>query len=1322
MKKNKKIITTLSISLMSVLFVFAAIISATHSWFTLAASYTPTFKSTSEGAYFAYGDGTAESPYGINRPIHLYNLAWLQYLGYFETDNVEDSYALDNIYFELAADVDMAGWTLPPIGTKAKPFVGNFDGQGYKIKNLTVSNDLNDYNRIPFGITRSDFPSQINIVGLFGVVGKYESNAIATYNSQANQIVNTGITGLTVVSKSTTTLAGLAAGYVNGTISGVAVNSSYIDLRNSGGQAITGLTSNISDYSLIGHAADAKYLAQLQSSRTTHYTPTISNPFYSQGGNEWGASIDMESMYTTLRTKMLASNYYSGSYATFREDTRTKLNAGGYNPEEGYNEGTPTTTDYNITTNFGTSSKALYYYGNLDSGTNSENETVQTASYNFVSSYTKNNLSSDKYVGLGGKLSFIDYTYTNRKSTVTENNYTHYKFYDSTSSKYFTLQNNLFVGSDSSSASEWLFDSSSHLYTTSNGTISYVNVNGNNLVASSTASTTWTWDSANNALKASNKFLVYSSGSDSWSMSNSNTITDSFTALSNSNETYYLKFNGSTLSTTQNSSEATPIYFEDVDGTTYPYAISNGTKYYVSWVSGSGIIGTTSVQSYTYGKYNNTYRYRYNGNRYYYLTIGSSVNETTTSTNLSTPSVSNTKTIQINSSTTTKPLTTYEETIKNESVDANETYFPLTWDDDKVNPSEKNTGYVVSGTNYVDDSNPSIGDIRIASYYTTAMLDGSFISGSSYSNSNIFAYTFDSSGALAKIGDEINGKKTTSGYTSYETLGFKKYYYNMLGRASGSRVSLGTMLGTSGTNTAYGLHFMNADISMDNLITVPYAKINGKEKTQYDLPRDSIDFTLKDDGYINFFAATYYRNTKSTGGWNSSTITDFNNSNNSFFSLHIIDRNEDSNDCSIDRIKQIAKIYKNNSYTEGSDLPKYVYTYRNASDNEVTSSWDTGVRDSNGNIITGTKGDLVFDTYWLTDPEYSKFVVRALYYFEIPVNKGEFALGSTTGKTKTDRGWTASNTGDTSASVPFNKNGAYLLYLDIGASAKNVDGITVNDSSTTITKKYNYPIGIDFSTIDTTSTTAADYTTIIGGESAAIIIPSGNQQNINYTYTPKGEEKALLSVGPETGSATFTATYKTVGTEVKNKSGTSLGIVETSSSTDVMEREILYDLREMTGDAAVSVTPSITTVHTVDGVRGESIDSTGTAVTLSKAIVETMANFEPEEPVMLYVVDYSNTVTSNDSNKVTIDSSYSLLDKTYTISFLSAETGNTTEMMFVSLNLSQTYTENNASVTYTYTLIVQNVIDGTTSTQVGTITSSNINEDVIIICVVPASS
>lgn len=62
-------------------------------------------KGSTAGAYFARGTGTKDDPYVINRPIHLYNLAWLQDIGYF--DDVET-------YFIIEKDLDMTGWVTPP--------------------------------------------------------------------------------------------------------------------------------------------------------------------------------------------------------------------------------------------------------------------------------------------------------------------------------------------------------------------------------------------------------------------------------------------------------------------------------------------------------------------------------------------------------------------------------------------------------------------------------------------------------------------------------------------------------------------------------------------------------------------------------------------------------------------------------------------------------------------------------------------------------------------------------------------------------------------------------------------------------------------------------------------------------------------------------------------------------------------------------------------------------------------------------------------------------------------------------------------------------
>src|SRR5574344_2343957 len=62
----------------------ATLFSVSFAWF-LELSYAglDTGKGYTASAYFAGGDGSESAPYLIRDPIHLYNLAWLQYLGYF---------------------------------------------------------------------------------------------------------------------------------------------------------------------------------------------------------------------------------------------------------------------------------------------------------------------------------------------------------------------------------------------------------------------------------------------------------------------------------------------------------------------------------------------------------------------------------------------------------------------------------------------------------------------------------------------------------------------------------------------------------------------------------------------------------------------------------------------------------------------------------------------------------------------------------------------------------------------------------------------------------------------------------------------------------------------------------------------------------------------------------------------------------------------------------------------------------------------------------------------------------------------------------------
>ena len=199
--------------------------TASLAWFLEMTAYSIeeiNLQANSGGAYFAYGSGVDEEhAYGIASPRHLYNLAWMQYLGMFEDKQY---------YFELANDVDMTGYYLPPIGTETYPFLGHFDGQGYAITGLNVTNDYSDftgYSQAPEEVITNGFTSP-QIVGFFGVVGKLPTTTTAyTYNSQVNSFTNTTLNSITIHGDGTNKLlTGLAAGYASATMQNVKVGGS----------------------------------------------------------------------------------------------------------------------------------------------------------------------------------------------------------------------------------------------------------------------------------------------------------------------------------------------------------------------------------------------------------------------------------------------------------------------------------------------------------------------------------------------------------------------------------------------------------------------------------------------------------------------------------------------------------------------------------------------------------------------------------------------------------------------------------------------------------------------------------------------------------------------------------------------------------------------------------------------------------------------------------------------------------------------------------------------------------------------------------------
>ena len=195
---------------------FVGLVSGTIAWFNSRVTVdnsqeTNNIDGEAIGAYFAYGngiphtvDGDGNRVYGITKPRHLYNLAWLQYLGYFDQQDPSKPNYGQQFYFELANDIDMDGWVLPPIGTEEHPFIGNFTGNGYVISNLSISSNFNDYNTHPSAINSSNYVTP-HILGMFGVIGNYNStyNTSATnsvYSSSVNEFKNTGLTDVTITS------------------------------------------------------------------------------------------------------------------------------------------------------------------------------------------------------------------------------------------------------------------------------------------------------------------------------------------------------------------------------------------------------------------------------------------------------------------------------------------------------------------------------------------------------------------------------------------------------------------------------------------------------------------------------------------------------------------------------------------------------------------------------------------------------------------------------------------------------------------------------------------------------------------------------------------------------------------------------------------------------------------------------------------------------------------------------------------------------------------------------------------------------------------
>lgn len=1142
MKKMKiKTRLALSITLLSVF----GVATGTIAWFYHINKISNiNGQGSTDSAYFAYGRGTLEEPYGIADVRHLNNLAWLQYHG-----NFDDGH----FYFELANDINMNGaqYVIPPIGTEEHPFIGVFNGKGHTISNIMVSNDPGAFTNKPTKITYNQ--SKAEIVGFFGVVGELDDDS---YSSSVNTIKDVTLDNLTVESKTTNTLIGLAAGYVNAEMSGVKVGTSTISVN---GNSAKSYTNNLSDYGLVG------YTTKTASSGT--YQQKISNCYDSSTTGDdagWGGSIDFKTFYgrlDTLRTNYARQKYTLGTvYNDVYEESGNRISHEIY---------TGKSKSYHLVYNEDITKNGVTYNPKIGAlKANMNNDTLTSATLYYLAGGHYTVAKTRKY-----------YDHEGFKIYKTVNGVTHYL-----GAANLTISDNVAVadktGANASQALVWeLFDGNSGKITTKYNNVTYylaIASNGTDLIirSSSANGTTFTKSTDENgnvrlsiAKDGSNSYLDYNG---SWKMVNPPTLSPynppAVTAPDPGTEEEYAAAHGLNPDNYHGAYQITYM-----DGDTKRFISLSGSSIVTStepftngWNFNGGTSLPTSGNQYTIRIYNTNYQIGHSNNNalsytntstewkatqsngswkfsydvssggcgggtttYYMKRNGSTLsvaegdnNDTftleATATSVSTYNSSlhdawvaatnlyeeqvaaqeeyinvtrpaeeeeyATSLANHNAAFTTAYIPVEEISEANGNVvsgpdyqdvdryegmdyelDQDVTYLPLTVES-SLEAKTTNTGYIIGGETYTSvNSAASSGNARIASFYKISESITNYNRSTGEFNANS-VYTYDASG-IHTIDDNNHN--------------FVKY--------DESKDKIEATL-NSNEDKVYGLHFTSTGITKDALVTARYAAINGEEFTNYKMPANSIDFNLREQGYINFFAGTY--------GYSGSSDTTVD----SFFSLHQIQRSGTSI-VSIDEIQEV--------YSDGENGHSYIYKFTNGGQFSVPYSIDPYA--SKKYYVLGTKHLItdtehggysdgiyhkisasefnsnyastftkVFDMSWLKDHSYfssgSGNITEAFhkaFYFEIPTNPGEYALGTVTGKTY----------------------GAYLIYLDIAANAANRDKITAY-AVCTFQSGTSYPVGVDFnvSTLEGES----------GGETAAILIYAGASSSGDVDFEVNG--------------------------------------------------------------------------------------------------------------------------------------------------------------------------------------------------------------------------
>lgn len=1100
---NKTLRKTLIILLIAIIM----LLPVTYAWVSDNGLSSPiAITSNVHKAYFESGDGTknieyengkiVKGPYEIAKPLQLYYFTWLQYLGYFNVDNDNDG-QIDTVYFRLSKDLNMeednVSYILPPIGTTKHPFLGNFDGEGHVISNLTVDNKFASLIEPP-EIT-GEF-SNAEIIGFFGVVGELSKDEY-NYDTQTNQIKNLILQNLTVKTQTTNALVGLVAGYVNGTVDCVGVVDSTIDIANGTQLYQKSEITNISDYSIIGYCTD-NYKDDVFVVNMGIKNPNASDvynvvPKASEDGNVngWGGSINMTDIYdmlTGIRNNDATSNsnyYYERTDVTDLNGNTTTLTSDDY-----------TTTKTMLTHSiegFGSfvfSSNDYANYVNFIAGAQKVN----------VIKYSLNESEQESVYNITDGTNYLNFDGATISSTQNQNSATKWYFSDGVFSA--VVNNRIYY------------------LGVVNGTLSCISI------LDQSQGSVPKWTALNNSYVCNGYKLVCQNGV--WGVS---ALSVKIGYTNNSGTTYYLTLNDSNNGFTQNQTNvdnATAWQINTVDGGyTISTTATNGRTYYVRYTSsgwGAPSLSASTTSSvwqydaeqellYCYGGFfNNTIYYLGYSSNSWRLNSGSTkltftYNDNSNSENISIiqngtkAKVEKTENSYIDNSIENA----YYENGELKSTGPGLTYFPLISEtvDGKRRPKATNTGYIVGAewdTLEEQEQDGVTSNLRISRYTLNSGMTNT---------SSPLTMTY-------KTGDTFTGI-TTSGDNTAENLKLHKY-----------NNCYSTFIQAHSGNVWDGLHFMDAPILKSNVVEIT-ATLRNETKYNYQVPTNCIDFNLYERGFINFFAGSYY--TQSGG-------------NNSFFSIYQIVR--DAND----KISDIREIYKVYAVLDANDNiitnKEYFYTYL-VDGVEVVFDKD-GKKQTTITIPEGYS--MVFDCRWIThSSEYDGWLSVSsnnsgnsrLFYFEVPVNEGEYAIGSTQGRT-----------------------GAYLVYLDLAANAQQIERVKEYEEITEVTTVNTIPNGVE---ILVESKSGYSEEVIAGIDSKNSAFASVNEGGSGTIAISKTDENTFVYSGGSGLSAEYVGSNNSlVDEEGKDISGDTT-VVRTTTIT----RTTYYDNNITEGTQTITV-------------------------------------------------------------------------------------------------------------------------------------------------------